>query len=126
MTLLIDHINISAPMELLLEVKEFYCAVFGLVEGFRPAFSQIGFWLYAGDSPIIHLSESDDQCSSDGQGFLDHVAFQATGARETVDKLKSHRIEYRSAFVQELGMTQLFFKDPAGTGIEVNFPGEAL
>lgn len=28
-------------------------------------------------------------------------------------------------FIPELTLTQLFFEDPAGTGIEVNFPGES-
>jgi len=30
----IDHINISAPAELLLKVRDFYCDVFGLTQIF--------------------------------------------------------------------------------------------
>lgn len=45
----IDHINIAAPMELLEEVREFYCAVLDLNGGFRPKFSQRGFWLFFKD-----------------------------------------------------------------------------
>lgn len=45
----IDHINIRAPAGLLDEVREFYCAIFGLEEGFRPAFASQGYWLYAGE-----------------------------------------------------------------------------
>ena len=34
----IDHINISAPAELPLKVRDFYCDVLGLTEGFRSEF----------------------------------------------------------------------------------------
>ena len=34
----IDHINIAASEPLLGELREFYCRVFGLEEGFRPDF----------------------------------------------------------------------------------------
>ena len=122
----LDHINISAPIQLLEKVRDFYCAVFGLEDGFRPVFRQNGFWLYSGDKPIIHLSESDLHMANTGQGCLDHVAFRATGLREQIERLDSQQVEYRSNHVPELDMTQLFFRDPAGTGLEVNFLGEAL
>ena len=53
----LDHINIRAPGELLEEVKDFYCGLFGLEDGFRPDFGQGGYWLYSEDRPVVHLSE---------------------------------------------------------------------
>ena len=47
----IDHINISAPMDLLEQVRDFYCRVFGMEDGVRPSFNRRGFWLYAETNP---------------------------------------------------------------------------
>ena len=85
----IDHINISAPFELLQKVRDFYCQVFGLVDGFRPQFSKRGFWLYAEDKPIIHLFESSEHHHNEKQGYFDHVAFQTTGLDSVLEKLDS-------------------------------------
>jgi hypothetical protein len=52
------------------------------------------------------------------------VAFRASGLASMKNRLASAGVEYRSGFIAEFNMTQLFFKDPAGTGLEVNFPDE--
>ena len=122
----LDHINVSAPMELLEKVKEFYCTVFELENGFRPAFGKGGFWLYSGENPIIHLSQSNAHHPAENRGCLDHVAFRATGLQALVDRLESQQLAYRASHIPELNMTQLFFSDPAGTGLEVNFLNETL
>lgn len=121
----IDHINIAAPEELLERVRNFYCAVLDLTEGFRPEFSQKGFWLYAADRPIVHLSESGRHQRGEHRGHLDHVAFQTAGLEAMIERLRVNNIEFRSSYIPEFNMTQLFFTDPAGTGLEVNFPGES-
>lgn len=120
----IDHINISAPPELLAKVRNFYCEVFNLSEGFRPDFSSRGFWLYAQDKPIVHLSESNSGQLSSERGHFDHVAFQTRGLNEMIDRLKSLNVNYRMAYIPEIDLSQIFLKDPAGIGLEVNFPGE--
>ena len=122
----IDHINIRAPRALLEEVRDFYCAVLGLEEGFRPGFSGKGHWLYCADRALVHLSLDPGQTAGVGGGHLDHVAFQAVGLSEFLARLEAHGIHYRSSRVPELELTQLFFSDPAGTGLEVNFRGEAM
>ena len=120
----IDHINIRAPRELLVQVRDFYCAVLGHEEGFRPAFSSEGHWLYADDKPLVHLSLDSGTRPAVGQTCLDHVAFQAAGLDDFCARLDALGIEYRSSHIPELHMSQLFFSDPAGTGLEVNFPRE--
>jgi catechol 2,3-dioxygenase-like lactoylglutathione lyase family enzyme len=120
----IDHINIAAPYPLLETVRVFYCAVLGLEDGFRPPFEHRGFWLYSGDKPLVHLSERNEEPSSGGGGYLDHVAFQSSGLHDMIGRLVAHDIGYRSNYIAEFNMTQLFFRDPAGTGLEVNFPDE--
>lgn len=122
----IDHINIAAPRALMEEVREFYCHVFGLETGFRPDFSKAGYWLYAADHPLVHLSLGSEELVGRGGGCLDHVAFRSSGLRDFLSRLEARAIDYRTAHVSELDLTQLFFTDPAGTGLEVNFAGEAL
>jgi len=122
----IEHINICAPMELLVKTKDFYCGLFDLVEGYRPDFSRAGFWLYSGDKPLIHLTESDTHQANPERGYFDHVAFQVTGLSKMISRLRAQNVEYRLARIPEIGMTQIFLSDPAGTGVEANFIEESV
>lgn len=121
----LDHFNIAAPMDLLEEVRTFYCDVLGFEEGFRPDFQRRGFWLYAGDKPLIHLIESDRHFAHEKPVYLDHIAFRSSGLAAVQGRLDQNGVTYRRSFISEFEMTQLFFKDPAGTGLEINFPGES-
>ena len=40
---------------------------------------------------------------------------------EFAKKLNENSIQYRSFYIPEIDLTQLFFKDPAGVTIELNF-----
>jgi catechol-2,3-dioxygenase len=120
----IDHINLRGSATLLQELRCFYCDLLGLEEGPRPDFGSRGHWLYSGDRPIVHLSVAAGDSPQPGFTHLDHVAFQAAGLAEFTNRLERSGVAYRRHFIPELAMTQLFLEDPAGTGIEVNFPGE--
>ena len=126
MDMYIDHINISAPRELLDEVKDFYCDVLGLKNGFRQNFPRFGYWLYGGDNALIHLIESDSHVRNEKQGYLDHFAFRATGLAPMLESLNSHQIDYRMSFIEEKNLTQVFLKDPSGTGVEIGFVDETV
>lgn len=121
----IDHINIAAPYRLLETVRDFYCVVLELEDGFRPRFPQRGFWLYSGDKALLHLSERKAAKTGNGVGYLDHVAFRSSGLQAMIERLDAHDVRFRRSYIAEFNMTQLFFKDPAGTGLEVNFPDES-
>ncbi len=120
----IDHFNISAPFDLLEEVRDFYCAVFGLCVGFKPTSMRRGFWLYEADTAIIHLSESNRHFANERPGYLDHVAFKMTGLAGLQEKLDRLGVTYTSNYIDELDITQLFFADPAGLKLEANFSNE--
>lgn len=122
----IEHINISAPMDLLTQVRDFYIELLGLTQGFRPQSTIRGFWLYSGEQALIHLAESNEHFASERQGYLDHIAFQTTGLKDLVAMLNMHKIPFTHDYFPEIHMTQLFFKDPAGTGVEINFINESL
>jgi catechol 2,3-dioxygenase-like lactoylglutathione lyase family enzyme len=122
----LDHFNIRTPKEQLEKVKKFYIEVMGFREGFRPKFNSPGQWLYAGDKAIIHLSEDKNRTTRKGEDFLDHIAMRCVGVNEFAKKLNDLLIEFRSAYIPDIDLTQLFFRDPAGIIIELSFEGEKL
>lgn len=119
----LDHINIRAPRALLEREKSFFCDQLGLREGERPAFGSRGFWLYDGDTAVVHLSEGAARAGG-GQGHFDHAAFRSTGLRGLLETFDRHGTEYRLAEVPELDLTQVFVESPARVRIEINFAGE--
>jgi catechol-2,3-dioxygenase len=122
----LDHFNIRALKEQLCKVKKFYIDILGFKEGFRPKLSGAGQWLYAGSNAIVHLSEDENRTAMKEQDFLDHIAMRCVGVNEFAKKLNEFSIKYRLAVIPEIDLTQLFFKDPAGITIELNFKGERL
>ena len=122
----IDHININAPAALLEKVKDFYCDVLGFREGRRPAFSKPGYWLCVNNKALIHLMESDSHYENEKQGFFDHFALRTRGLEEVLSSLKLHNIEYKTSYIPEISLTQVFCKDPSGTGVEISFIDEPL
>ena len=116
----IDHINISAPPDLLEQVRDFYCHILGLTKGFRPYFASGGFWLYSRDQAIIHLAESPEREGNEKQGFFDHFALRVTDLSPIIGRLDKFGVDYHRVHLQDIGLSQLFFKDPSGTGVEVN------
>ena len=106
---------------MLVELKEFYCDVLGLNDGYRPNLSTAGFWLYSDEMPIIHLTEDEDRTVLEGKFNLDHVAFSSAGLDEFIKKLENRKIPYKISGVSELSITQVFLHDPIGIGIEVGF-----
>lgn len=121
----LNHINIKAPADLLAEEKHFFCDLLGLREGPRPDFDSPGYWLYAEDQAIVHLSVSQGHLRAERQGHLDHVAFQTTGLKAFLRRLDNAGIEYSRSYLEACDMTQLFFDSPTGTRIEINFVDES-
>jgi glyoxylase I family protein len=120
----LNHYNIRAGQPLIGRVRDFYVAVIGLHEGWRPPFNFPGHWLYAGEAAVVHLVEtSAEQTTAAPPSTLDHVAFTCTGFDEFEAKLRSLGIEYRKSEVPGATLRQLFVKDPAGNGVELNFAG---
>lgn len=120
----IHHVNIHAPRSELAGVRDFYVAVLGLVDGFRPPFSSFGYWLYAGDDPVVHLSADEEASAAVDCGAIDHVAFRCTDFEAMCDGLDSLGIAYTLSEVPGKGIRQVFFSDPLGNGIELSFsPG---
>src|SRR3954452_22057381 len=121
-----NHFNLRAPRALMDELKRFYIEVVGLAEGLRPPLGNPGYWLYAGNQCVLHLSQArpDEVRHTDVATTFDHVAFTCTDLSEIKARLKRHNVEFRTGAVPALGITQIFIRDPAGNGVELSFSGE--
>jgi catechol 2,3-dioxygenase-like lactoylglutathione lyase family enzyme len=119
----LNHINLRVPPNEINGLKDFYCGVIGLTEGWRPPFASRGFWLYAGDSPIVHLVErAPGEPTAAGSGSaVDHVALKCTGLQEAITRLRELNVEFAVSKVPVQGDTQLLLRDPVGMGIELTF-----
>lgn len=119
----LNHYNLRGPRELLEQLKDFYCGVLGLRVGERPAFRTFGYWLYAGSHDVLHLSEAapDEARATHVTTTFDHVAFTCTDSLAMEETLVEKRIEFGERFVEQTWTKQIFFHDPAGNGVELNF-----
>ncbi len=124
----LNHINIRAiDLE---DTRDFYADVIGLKEGFRPPFPSHGYWMYAGDMPIIHISsqepDSPPRTNPDGMGKgLDHFAMWGSGLADQLATLEKHGVEYAKRLAGGGSVIQVFFNDPNGVQIELGFKPEA-
>ena len=119
----LNHYNLQAPRKLLQELRNFYCEVVGFIEGPRPPFRSFGHWLYSGDRPILHLTEAstDEGLRVGGASTFDHAAFSCTALKQYEHRLSEMGVSYEVSVVPQTTQVQLFFSDPAGNGVELNF-----
>jgi len=128
----IEHFLLqTADME---KTREWYVDVLGMRVGPSPDFKFPVFWLYLGDKDVVHVTQGGAQVSENrrryvgqqstdvrGTGVVDHIAFRATGLKQTIDHLNSLGIEFRQRMVSDQGLYQLFLMDPNDVKIELNF-----
>ncbi|MFL2980419.1 MAG: VOC family protein [Methylophilaceae bacterium] len=119
----INHYNLRSESKMMEILKNFYIEVVGLKMGTRPPFKSNGFWLNAGKKDVLHLSETkkNDINPVNIKSTFDHMAFTAEGKEKYIKILKERKIEFYLRKVPEIGTEQIFFKDPAGNGIELIF-----
>ena len=128
----IDHYAIrTLKME---ETRHFYEGL-GLKSGPRPEFPFPGYWMYAGDTPVVHLVGIDpnnpeglynylgvaDVNFLDGSGSIDHLAFSASEPNKLKITLSQNKVKYREREVPNLGLLQIFAEDPNGITVEINY-----
>ncbi len=118
-----NHYNLRAEPSMMELLKVFYRDVVGLAVGERPKLSSFGYWLYIGKKDVLHLSEAkpEEGRQENLATTFDHVAFTATDYVGTLERLDQLGVEYRTREIQSAGQKQIFFSDPAGNGVELNF-----
>jgi catechol 2,3-dioxygenase-like lactoylglutathione lyase family enzyme len=128
----IDHYAIRTQR--MDETKDFYEAL-GLHAGARPEFPFPGHWMYAGDTPVVHIVGIDpdnpdglydylglkDVEFLDGSGAVDHLAFRASDPEGLKIILKDRNVKYREREVPNLGLLQIFVEDPNDITVEINY-----
>ena len=116
----LDHVTVCARD--VHRSAEFYRTVVGLEPGPRPGFSFDGAWLYAAGTPVVHIV---DRQTPPGSGVIDHFAFTATGLATYLENLRARSIPFDLTVlppgVPQSGTRQLFFRDPDGARIELDF-----
>lgn len=102
----------------------FYRDFLDLAPGPRPPFAFPGAWLYAnggqGKDPILHIVAGRTKKEL-VKGVIDHMAFTGEGLAATVGKLKARGIAYELRKLPAYGTWQLFFYDPNGAKVEIDF-----
>jgi len=116
----LQHINLrTADVE---RSKDFYITVLGLRVGPRPPIASVGYWLYLGEHPVVHLVlRAPDAPPPTETGAIDHIAFHGIDFASTRTRLREAGIAFREAVVSRDGTRQLFVRDPDGVKIELNF-----
>jgi catechol 2,3-dioxygenase-like lactoylglutathione lyase family enzyme len=101
--------------------RAFFEAVLEMKPGYRPAFSFPGYWLCAGDKPIVHLIPGHGGSLGHDGETIDHVAFRLADYDGMQGKLDSLAIPYSRMELPELGERRLFVRTPTGILLELVF-----
>jgi len=118
-----SHYNLRAARPLLDTLRDFYADIVGLEAGYRPPFRSFGYWLYAGGQAVLHLSEAgpEERREPGSTHTFDHAAFRCSDLAATERLLSARGVAFERADVPATHQVQLFFTDPAGNGVELNF-----
>jgi catechol 2,3-dioxygenase-like lactoylglutathione lyase family enzyme len=101
----------------------FYHDLLGLTEGHRPELGFPGAWLYVGAQAVLHVVGGRPRAALK-PGVIDHVAFSATGLSATLDTLAARGIEHVCRQQAGTGTWQVFFHDPNGARVELDFAAD--
>ena len=116
----IDHVNVETGN--VDRSAKFYREVIGLKEGPRPDFDRPGFWMYAGDKPVVHIiktAQNNKMLTGSKDASISHFALQIKNLKNARDHLDSLGIKYRTLQVPGTEIGQLFLEDPEGVLIEL-------
>jgi len=100
-----------------------HSTVLGLKEGYRPPLEFPGAWFYVGDQALLHVIARRPLPEPRG-GVLDHMAFTAKDLKRTLGELKKHGIEYELVHQSGSEVWQVFFYDPNGAKIDLDFASD--
>jgi len=115
--------------------RDWYARILGMTSGPHPDFGFPVHWMYLGKVDVVHIGPSakaanesqkkylgrTSQDTGAGTGAIDHVAFRATGLRAMLEHLRAERIAFSQRRANGQALLQVFFHDPNGVKIELNF-----
>src|SRR5688572_8119828 len=134
----IEHILVAADD--IDATRDWYARVLGMSSGPHPDFGFPVHWMYIGDVDVVHIGPSakganarqkeylgrTSQGASTGTGAIDHIAFRATGLPAMLEHLQNEGIEFTQRRANGQALIQLFFYDPNGIKVELNFAADEL
>ena len=120
--------------------RDWYARVLGMSSGPHPDFGFPVHWMYIDDVDVVHIGPSakganarqkeylgrTSQGASTGTGAIDHIAFRATGLPAMLEHLQNEGIEFTQRRANGQALIQLFFYDPNGIKVELNFAADEL
>ena len=131
----IEHILVAADD--IDATRDWYARVLGMRSGPHPDFGFPVHWMYIGDVDVVHIGPSAKganeiqkkylgrtsgrSAQADGTGAIDHIAFRARGLRDMLVHLKAERIAFTQRRANGQALFQVFFHDPNGIKIELNY-----
>jgi catechol 2,3-dioxygenase-like lactoylglutathione lyase family enzyme len=115
--------------------RDWYARILGMTSGAHPDFGFPVHWMYLGDVDVVHIGPSaraageiqkkylgrTSQDAGAGTGAIDHIAFRATGLRSMLEHLRAERVPFSQRRANGQALFQLFFHDPNGIKIELNY-----
>jgi catechol 2,3-dioxygenase-like lactoylglutathione lyase family enzyme len=115
--------------------RDWYARILGMTSGEHPDFGFPVHWMYLGDVDVVHIGPSaraageiqkkylgrTSQDAGAGTGAIDHIAFRATGLRSMLEHLRAERVPFSQRRANGQALFQLFFHDPNGIKIELNY-----
>jgi len=129
----IEHLLIAADD--IDATRDWYARVLGMRSGPHPDFGFPVHWMYLGEVDVVHIGPSakmagaiqkqylgrTSQASAQGTGAIDHIAFRATGLKQMLQHLRAEGIQFTQRRANGQALFQVFFHDPNGIKIELNF-----
>ncbi len=112
--------------------KNFYVDVLGFQVAPRPDFPFPGYWLGTNGSIQVHIAQDGidnrsfyylgtPEDAANGQtGVIDHVAFLCEEPAQFKERLDGKGVTYRTRYLPENELFQLFLRDPDGVMIELH------
>ena len=128
----IEHFLIAADD--LDATRDWYARVLGMKPGPHPDFGFPVHWMYLGGVDVVHIGPSAKNAGdiqkqylgrpsqkSEGTGAIDHIAFRASGLPQMIEHLRKEGIAFSQRRANGQALFQLFFYDPNGIKIELNY-----
>ena len=119
--------------------RDWYARVLGMRSGPHPDFGFPVHWMYLGEVDVVHIGPSAKMAGenqkkylgrtsqggvgagNEGTGAIDHIAFRATGLRQMLEHLRAEKVSFTQRRANGQALFQLFFFDPNGIKIELNY-----
>jgi catechol 2,3-dioxygenase-like lactoylglutathione lyase family enzyme len=120
--------------------RDWYARVLGMTSGAHPDFGFPVHWMYIGAVDVVHIGPSArkanerqkqylgraSQDAGAGTGAVDHIAFRATGLERMLEHLRREGVEFIQRRANGQALQQVFFYDPNGIKIELNYAASEI